>query len=335
MNNYTIKDIAKELSISPSTVSRALSDHPDISKNTKQLVRKTAKEFNYNPNYAARSLKSKRTKFIGVIVPEIDHHFFSAAISGIEEIAYKAGYTIIVSRSNENVEREIINLNAFYANRVAGVLASISQTTIDGSHFQKIIDNKVPVVFFDRVLEDIDSCKVVINDQESAYTAVKYLLAKGYKRIAHFAGSTDINISKYRCAGYRKALTETGIEIDENLIISGGLHEEDGYKAFEQLLALPVLPEAIFAVNDPVALGALRKIREVGLNVPNDIAIVGFSDNPICEMIIPSLTTVHQPAYEMGKKSAELILKLINSENDDYENETITLNADLIIRESA
>jgi DNA-binding LacI/PurR family transcriptional regulator len=334
MTNCTLKDIAKNLDISISTVSRALSNHPDISVQTKKLVKQKATELNYNPNIMAQGLKAKRTKTIGVIVPEIEHHFFSAAISGIEEVAYQAGYTIIVSSSNEDIEREIINLHAFYSNRVAGVIASISQTTIDGSHFQRIMDNNVPVVFFDRVLEDIDSCKVVINDQESAHNAVMYLIKKGYKKIAHLAGTSNINIAKHRMAGYKNAMLESGLKIENDWIIEGGLHELDGYKSFEILLKLSTLPEAIFAVNDPVAIGALKKIREAGLSVPEDIAIVGFSDNPICEMIIPSLTTVHQPAYEMGKKSAELILESINNEDKDCKKETITLDAELIIRDS-
>lgn len=335
MKNYTIKDIAKNLHISPSTVSRALSDHPDISEETKTLVQLKARELNYNPNYAARNLKLKKSKTIGVLVPEIEHHFFSAVISGIEEVAYRSGYTIIVSRSNEDVEREKLNLNAFYANRVAGVIASIAQTTTDGSHFKRIIENHIPFVFFDRVIENIDTCKVIIDDKVSAYNAVKFLIDKGYKKIAHFAGSGELNISKYRLVGFKEAMIEAGLEIKDQWIIRGGLHESDGYRAFEKLLTLNSLPEAIFAVNDPVALGALKKIREAGLEVPKDVAIIGFSDNPICEMIVPALTTVRQPAYEMGKISAELILESILNENKECANKIITLDTELIIRESA
>ncbi len=334
MKNITIKDIAKEVNLSSSTVSRALSNHPDISKKTKILVKKVATEFNYNPNLIAQSLKSKRTKTIGVIVPEIDHNFFSAAISGIEDVAFQSGYTIIVCRSNEDVNREILNLNALLANRVAGVIASISQTTMDGAHFQKLIDNNVPVVFFDRVLEDIDACKVIINDKVSAINAVNHLIEKGYRKIAHFTGPKDLNVSKHRLAGFREAMAQNNLEVNEDWIIAGGMHENDGYKAFEKLLELAELPDAIFSINDPNAIGAMKKMREVGIKIPDDFAIIGFSNNPVCEIIVPNLTTIHQPAYEMGKISTELMFEFISGKKSSCNNQTIVLDTHLVIRDS-
>ena len=334
LKNSTIKDIANEINVSSSTVSRALSDHPDISEKTKTLVKKVAEEFNYNPNLIAQSLKSQRTKTIGVVVPEIDHIFFSAAISGIEEVAYRAGYTIMVCRSNEDVNREILNLDSLLANRVAGVIASISQTTKDGAHFQKLINNNVPVVFFDRVIEDIDACKVIINDKKSAINAVNHLIEKGYSKIAHFTGPKELNVSKHRLAGFREAMAKNNLKVNEDWIIVGGLHEKDGYSAFEKLLELPELPDAIFAINDPNAVGAMKKMREVGIKIPDDIAIIGFSNNPVCEIIIPNLTTIHQPAYEMGKKSTELMFDSISGNKNSCNNKTIVLDSHLVVRDS-
>jgi LacI family transcriptional regulator len=334
MSKFTIKDIAQKLDISASKVSRALSNHPDISSETKARVKRIAQQLQYRPNIIAQSLKSKSTRTIGVLVPEIENHFFSAAISGIEEVAYQSGYNIMVCRSNEDYEREKLNLNAFLSNRVAGIIASISQNTIDGSHFQNVINSGVPLVFFDRVIESLDSCKVVINDRESAYNAVEYLIKTGYKKIGHLCGKEGINISVHRLKGFREAMVDHGLEISEDWIVRGGFHSEDGYDSMEKLLDLDETPEAIFAVNDPVAIGAIKKIREVGLSIPGDIAIIGFSDNPICEVITPNLTTVHQPSYQMGKKSAELILESIQRKEKPLSSKTITLETNLIVRDS-
>ena len=196
MNHSTITDIAKKLGISPSTVSRALSDHPDISSKTKKQVQKIAKELNYTPNPIAQSLKKNRTSTIGIIVPEIKHDFFSSAISGIEEVAYQSGYTIILCQSNESFEREVVNTNMLMHHRVAGVIVSISQNTKRGDHFRDLIERGIPLVFFDRACEDVKASKVVIDDAKSAYQAVSYLIKKGYKRIAHFAGPIGLEICK-------------------------------------------------------------------------------------------------------------------------------------------
>lgn len=256
MRQATITDIAKRLNISSSTVSRALSNHPDIKEETKQLVRKMAKELDYTPNQIAQGLKNNKTSTIGVIVPEIEHDFFSSAISGIEELAYQSGYTIIVCQSNENAEREILNANALMNHRVAGVIVSIAQNTKNGDHFKNLIHRGLPLVFFDRVCADVDAYKVVIDDCKSAFEAVSYLIQKGYKRIAHFTGAMELDICKHRFEGYKEALNKAQIPIDPSLICYGGLFEQDGYKAMNYLLSQNITPNAVFAVNDPVAIGA-------------------------------------------------------------------------------
>ncbi|MEG8947310.1 LacI family DNA-binding transcriptional regulator [Rosettibacter firmus] len=333
MRNTTITDIAKKLGISASTVSRALNNHPDISLETKEKVKKIAKELNYKPNPIAQSLKSNRTTTIGVIVPEIKHDFFSSAISGIEQVAYNSGYTIILCQSNESFEREVVNTNLLLHHRVAGLIVSISQNTKKGDHFNDVLEKGVPLVFFDRTCEDVDTYKVVIDDMKSAYNAVTYLIKKGYKKIAHFAGPIGLDICKKRMEGYVNALKENGISVNNELIRYGGLHEQDGYDSMNYLLEKKIIPDAIFAVNDPVAIGAFQRIKEANLKIPDDVAIVGFSNNKITSLVDPPLTTVNQPSFEMGKKAAEILINLIENKNV-VDTKEIVLNADLIIRRS-
>jgi len=335
MNEVTIKDIAKALEVSPSTVSRALSDHPDISDTTKELVIEKAASLNYNPNIVAQNLKSNKTKLIGVIVPEIEHSFFASAISGIEEVAYQSGYIIVVCNSDESYEREVVNTNALVSNRVAGLIVSISQNTTNSDHLKAVMKRNIPLVLFDRVIEDLNTSKVIIDDKMSAYEAVSYLISKGYKKIAHLAGMQDVNICRLRLEGYRKALQENNVPLSENYILYGGLHEKDGYSSIEQMIKDNITPDAIFAVNDPVAMGAFKKLKEEGFSIPEEVAIVGFSNNPITELIEPKLTTVNQPANKMGKKAAELIIKQIESKESTIKFTTEIMDTELIVRESA
>jgi DNA-binding LacI/PurR family transcriptional regulator len=328
----TIIDIAKRLGISPSTVSRALSDHPDIKIETKEQVKRIAKELQYSLNPIAQSLKSNRTTTIGVIVSEIKHDFFSSAISGIEEVAYQSGYTIILCQSNENFEREVVNTNMLMHHRVAGVLVSISQNTKSGDHFRDFIKRRIPLVFFDRVCEDVVASKVVIDDYKSAFEAVSFLIGKGYKRIAHFGGPKELDICKKRWSGYIDALKQAGISLQNGFVRYGGMHEQDGYASMDSLLKEKLIPNAIFAVNDPVAIGAFQRIKEASLKIPDDVAIMGFSNNKITSLVEPQLTTVDQPSFEMEKKSAEILIDII--EDRVIEPMTWVLDTKLIIRGS-
>ena len=332
MKHSTIIDIAQKLKIAPSTVSRALNDHPDIKQETKVLVRKVAEELRYQPNPIAKSLKSNKTTTIGVLVPEIKHDFFASAISGIEEVAYQSGYTIILCQSGESVDREIVNTNVLIQHRVAGVIASVSQTTTDGSHFHDIIKRKIPLVFFDRVIDDPMISSVMIDDYRSAYDAVTYLVSKGYKKIAHLSGPKDLGICIKRRNGYVDALRDSQIAVPDNFIFYGGLHEQNGYTAMDELIARNTLPDAVFAVNDPVAIGAFQRIKEAGYKIPHDIAIMGFSNNKITTLVDPPLTTVDQPSFEMGKRAAQILLQQI--EKDHIQPQHVILDAKLVIRGS-
>ena len=334
MTNTTISDIAKKLKISASTVSRALNNHPDIKPETKEQVKKLAKRLNYSPNPIARSLKTKRTNVIGVIVPEIKHDFFASAISGIEEVAYHSGYIILVCQSNESYEREIINTNALMHQRVAGLIVSISQNTKNGNHFKQLIDRGIPLVFFDRACSDISTNKVVIDDAKSAYAAVTHLIERGHKRIAHFSGPKTLAICKQRLKGYKDALKKANLPLLDELIRYGGLHEDNGYESMDTLLKENIIPDAIFAVNDPVAIGAFQRIKEAGLKIPKDIAIVGFSNNKITALVDPPLTTVNQPSFDMGKKATEILIEMIVKEKSNTQRKTVVLDAELVIRGS-
>jgi LacI family transcriptional regulator len=333
MKQVTIKNIADKLNLSVSTISRALNDHPDIHKQTKNLVNKIAEELGYRPNIIAKNLKTMKSNQIGVIVPEIRHDFFSNAISGIEEVAYQKGYTVIIAQSNEQEEREIINLNSMYLHRVSGILVSISQTTTSSIHFKRLIDKGVRMVFFDRVCTDLNVPRVHIDDLESSFVVVNYLIEKGYKKIVHFTGPQILEISKNRRAGYVKALKEANVNYDP-IIFEGGLHESDGYENANKLIDLGYHNCAIFAVNDPVAIGAMKRLKELNIDIPGQIGIVGFSNNPITEMVSPTLSTLEQPSFEMGRKAAEILIDQIEDKNGYNIPMDIILETKLIIRES-
>jgi len=334
MRHITINDLAKRLKLSASTISRALRDHPDISKKTKDRVRAIAAKTNYQPNLIAQSLQNRRSNNIGVIVPEIRNTFFSTVISGIEEIAYQAGYTIMVCQSNDTYERESINTKALAAQRVAGMLVSTSQETKNFEHLKTIMRQGIPLVLFDRIAEGIKASKVVVDDLEGAYNAVAYLIKQGRRRIAHLAGSNTLYVSRKRREGYEAALKDNGLSVRPEYIITGGYHEEDGRSGAAELIKLSEPPDAVFAINDPVALGAFSYWQDHGITIPDDIALVGFSNNPNTTLVRPRLTTVNQPAFEIGKTAASLLLKKLDSKIETQE-ETIILKTELVIRESA
>lgn len=310
----TVKDIAKKLGLHHSTVSRALRDYPDISEATKKKVLKVANEMNYTPNTIAQSLKTKKSKLIGIIVPEIVHNFFAKAISGIENVVYQKGFVPIVLQSNESTEREILNVDAMITNRVAGLIASISQNTSTDDHYVNLMNKGIPLVFFDRIIDSLDTSRVISDDRMGAFNGVKYLIKKGYSRIAHFSGPPDLNISKNRLEGYIEALKKNKIPVDQELITTGSVHEDNGYKSMQKMLSRDALPDAIFAINDPVAVGAYRRIKEEGLRIPDDIAILGFSNNVISSYLDPPLSTIDQFPDRMGQTAANILFDQINHE---------------------
>ncbi|NOT73318.1 MAG: LacI family DNA-binding transcriptional regulator [Cyclobacteriaceae bacterium] len=338
-NQVTIKDIARELGISPSTVSRALKDHPDISSETKKAVHALAEKLNYQPNIVALSLRQKKTNTIGVIIPELVHFFFSTVISGIEDVAYQAGYSVILAQSNESYEREKTDIKALFNSRVDGMLISLSRETKNFDHIESIISKGVPVVFYDRMYNNPNTSKVIVDDYTGAKEAVDHLIEQGYKQIAHLEGTSGLLITADRKRGYIDALKEHKMEIKEAYIeeCSSG-SQEDGKTATLKLLSLPNPPDAIFAHSDPIATGAMMAIKEKGLKIPQDIGLVGFSNWSYGSLIEPSLTTVDQPGFEMGQEAARLLIRQIevgDKDQGDPQPETKILKTKLIIRESS
>lgn len=332
----TIKDIAKALKISPSTVSRALKDHPDISPATKQAVRELALELDYQPNSVALSLRKSRTHTIGVVIPQIVHHFFSTVISGIEDVANDAGYQVIICQSNESYTREVLSVQVLMGSRVDGMLVSVAQDTQDVRHFQNLVNKGVPIVFFDRMVNGLEASSVVVDDFGGAYRATEHLIRQGRKQIAHLAGPENLMISRSRRKGYLQALEDFGIKANPDLIVTAGLTIEEGSAGLKKMLEHGVKPDAIFAANDPVAIGAMRALKEIGLNIPEDVAIIGFSNEPITSLIDPPMTTVAQPGYEMGQLATNMLLQQIDQQDDDMLTiQKKELRTELVIRASS
>jgi LacI family transcriptional regulator len=333
-SQVTIKDIAKALGISPSTVSRALKDHPDISAETKRMVNELAEKLRYQPNAVALSLKHSRSNTIGVIIPEIVHFFFSSVISGIEDVAYDAGFTVIICQSNEMYDREVANAHTLLAHRVDGVMVSVSKETKDFGHIEMFKERNVPLVFFDRVVPGIAADSVIIDDRKASFDATNHLIQNGRKRIAHFGAPQNLLIGRERKEGYLDALRSAGITPDPNLILEVDSFEK-AMKAVEKILDLPEPPDGIFAVNDLTAIGAMQSVQKKGIIVPDQIAIVGFSDGRFSGITQPSLTSVDQHGYEMGTFATQMLLNRLLNPGQDDEPITKILNANLIVRGSS
>ncbi|HAA12262.1 MAG TPA: LacI family transcriptional regulator [Cytophagales bacterium] len=331
----TIKDIARELNISPSTVSRALKDHPDISAETKKAVKELAEKLDYQPNSIALSLRKSRTNTIGIVIPEIVHHFFSTVISGVEDVAHEFGYNVIIAQSNEEVEREAGNVHALWSSRVDGMLISLSRETDHFEHLENLVRRKVPLVFFDRVPETLDVCKVVVDDYEGAFHAVEHLIEQGCKNIYHLAGPAHLSISHERRKGFEDAMKKHEMPLEPHQIVETGLTLEKGRKIMRGLLQGGSPPDGIFCVSDPVAIGAMQVGLSKGLDVPNDLAVVGFSDEPITGLMQPALSSVAQPGYEMGQLSTRIFLRQMDKGVENYPPETEVLRTTLVVRESS
>jgi len=334
-SEITIHHLATALKISASTVSRALNDNSRISRKTRQLVQQKAIEMGYRPNIQAANLRRKRTKTIGVIVPRIDRYFFSSAISGIEDYAWTKGFNVIISQSNDLLLKEANCVQALYNNRVDGMIISISMQTNDDQHLRLFTDKNIPTLFFDRFCPTIESDRIVVDDFNSGYIITRHLIERGCKRIAHIAGPELLNIYRDRKAGFLKALEEAGLTLYEGYLEVTGLTKEEGKQAFVRLMTLPEPPDGVFCGNDTTALSALEFCQTNHLQVPGDVALVGFSDEPFSAVVSPSLSTVRQPGYEMGFLAAQKIIHRILNSNSIIPYEQIVLPTQLIIRESS
>ena len=334
----TIKDIAKALSLSTSTVSRALRGSYEISPETKKLVLEYAEKFNYRPNPIALSLKERKSRSIGVIVSEIANNFFSQAINGIESIAYNRGYHVIISQSHESYEREVVNVQHLSSRSVDGLLVSLSNETQNIEHLMHLHEKGLPIVFFDRVADEIDTHKVIVDNYKGAYNATEHLIKSGHKRIAHLTNSAHMSITKERLAGYKDALNAHKLPVNEAFIKycnHGGMILKEIDDAIRDLMQLKSKPDAIFTASDRLTTSCLTTFKSLKLSVPNDIALIGFTNSGLVELLNPSLSSISQPAFEMGQNATELLIQLIESKRPVTSFETRVLHTDLIIRESS
>ncbi len=332
----TIKDIARELKISTSTVSRALTDRWDVNPETKQAVLELAKKLNYKPNPISHIFKQQQSMFIGVVVPEFINSFFAEVIMGIQSVLEPEGYLMLITQSNELYENELKNIKALEEKMVDGFIVSVTQETTNTDYFNHLVDSNFPLVFFNRVCPNINAPHVIIDDYKWSFNAVEHLIKQGYKRIAHLMGPENLTLSQKRRDGYMDALRRYGLPIIDSLIIPCGVMMESGIVAAYKFLEMENLPDAIFAVTDPVAIGAMKTLQKHGKRIPDDIAIVGFSESQKALIIEPNLTSVEQPTFEIGKVAAELLLEQIKHNDDDkFLSKSITLDAKLNIRESS
>ena len=329
----TIHDIARELNISASTVSRALNENPRISLKTKEKIKAVADKLGYRPNSLASNLRNKKSNTIGIVVPLINRHFFSSVISGVEDIAFKAGYNVVISQSNDLLSKEINIVRSMFSNRIDGLIISIAMQTDSFEHLKIFKKKNIPLVFFDRVVPEIETDKIVVDDFAGGLRVTQHLIDRGYHRIAHLAGTQNLITYLDRKNGYVEALRKNGIPYDETLLIINTLTSDEGVSAVEQLMNLANPPDAIFCGNDTTALSSMIYLRDKGIRIPQDIGIVGFSNEPFSKVVSPSITTIVQPGFEMGQKAAELLIRQIETKERTYQ--TYVLPTELIIRESS
>lgn len=334
MRQVTIRDIAKRLDLSVSTISRALNDHPDIKDETKKAVNAIAKELNYEPNIIARNFRISKTYTLGVIVPDLVTHFFSATISGMQNIASQAGYNIIICQSSESYATEKKNIETLVSSRVDGLLISLSKETKDYAHIKSVYGKGIPVVLFDRVSDEIETSKITVDDHDGAFKATEHLIQNGYKRIAHISGPEKLSISKKRLEGYKDALIAHDFEVNDLYILHSDLSSETVKELTKKLLALPERPDAIFAINDLTATDIMTVLKKEGIKLPDEMGLVGFNNEPVSALIEPALTTIEQPAYQIGQLAVKQLITQIDKP-DEYIPQTIILKTKMITRDSS
>ncbi|SUJ08814.1 Catabolite control protein [Sphingobacterium spiritivorum] len=330
--NIGIKEIADILNISVSTVSRALRDTYDVNPETRNRVLELAKELNFKPNKNAAALASGSTKNIGIVIPFITNYYFSTVISGIQEQAYESGYNVILYVTNDHAERERDLLENLAITSLDGLLISISSDSLLEDHFERLRNDGMPIVFFDRAPMNSTASKVLQDDFQGAYEATNYLIKHGYSRIAHIAGPKELKFTQQRLNGYLKALEQHRLPVRSDYIIHSGFSQNNGSEDTEKLLALTQRPDAIFAVNDRKAVGAILTLKQHHIQVGAEVGVIGFTNDPIASVVEPNLTTIEEPAFEIGKRSCELLIKHIKNRN--YESKDVILPGRLIVRDS-
>jgi LacI family transcriptional regulator len=331
----TIHDIARKLNITASTVSRALNDHPRISEATKKAVQKTAQKLNYQPNHIAAALRSGKSNILGIIVPTIDRSFFASIVRGIEEIANASRYNVMICQTYDNYEKEVATVEALLNARVDGIMASHAKETKDFDHFLKVREKGIPVILFDRANDDLEVSQVVVDDFLGAYKATEHLIQQGCKRIAHFTNTLKITIYKERLRGYKEALLAHGLKYDESMIVESNLQLEDGRTGMLKLLSLNPYPDAVFSASASSAMGALQVLKEKNVRVPQDVALVAFTNESFTSFSDPAISAVEQHSVRMGNAAAEIFLEEIADDQKKFIPQKIVLKPELIIRQSS
>ena len=334
-HQVTIKDLARHLNISVATVSRAIRDMPEIKAETREAVLKLAKEWDYQPNLLATNLVKSRTKTIGVIVPDLAYHFFASVIKGIEEEAIARGYSLLLTQTSELYERELTNVQNLSRGQVEGFIVSISQETTDFEHLKRLKRQGIPLVFFDRDADEIDVPKVMVDNVGAAYEATKHLIENGSKRIAFLAGPSNVTVSNLRQSGYQKAIKDSGLSLDESLVVHGNYNLQQAIQLTNDLFELENPPDGLVVVSDRLALGAIAALRKKNIRIPEDVAIVSFNDEPICSIVTPTLSSVAQPTFEMGKMAITLLINQIENPESVEKPQVKIFKTELKIRESS
>ncbi len=331
----TILDIAKELNISIATVSRALNDDPVVSKKTKKKIFDLAKEVGYRHNRFAANLRQQKTHTIGVMVHELNSNFMTSVLSGIEKVTTEAGYDIIIAHSGESFEKEKANALNLYHKRVDGLIASLSFDTVSLEHFEPFEKKGIPVVFFDRVEENSDTIKVVIDNYRAGYLATQHLLEQGCKRVAIVTASLKRNVYAQRYRGYVDAQFDLGIAFDNRRVLVKDLSEQSGIECALELIAMEPMPDGVFITNDFVAAQCMRTLKEHGIRIPEDIAVVGFNNDAISRIVEPTLTTIDYPGSDLGQIAAKNLIAHLKGEGDLKQTSTIIIRSELLVRESS
>lgn len=331
----TIYDLANRLNISVATVSRALKDDSVVSKKTKKKIADLAEEMGYRSNHFARNLRQQQTNTIGIIVHELNSTFITSVLAGVEKVTTEAGYDLIITHSSESSIKEAANAKNLFHKRVDGLIASLAFDTTDLDHFKPFVDKGVPIMFFDRVEQDGNNTVVIIDNYKSGYQATKHLIDQGCKRIVHVTSSLKRNVYSQRYKGYQDALFDNGIALDEKLVLVNDLTEKAGVESAMQILKMKPLPDGAFITNDFVAAVCMRTLKENGILIPDDIAVVGFNNDAIGKLIEPALTTINYPGKDVGEIAARNLINHLKGISNIHHTNTIIVRSDLIIRKSS
>lgn len=333
----TIYDIARHLNISATTVSRGLRNHSAINKNTRKKIAEAAKLLGYRSNLFASSLRSNKTRTLGVIVPRLNSYFMATVLAGMEDAANREGYNLIISQSLESSEKEIANAQILYNKRVDGLLVSLAYDTENIHHLNPFFEKKIPVVFFDRVYSHGESTSVIIDNFQAAYSVTRHLLEQGCKRIMHLGGNLLRNVYSERLRGYKQALRDFKIHFDEKLVVISNLSEEAGTQAGEQILKMKTSnrPDGFFSANDLAAVHCMIKLKSAGIKIPRDIAFAGFNNDPISRVVEPNLTTVNYPGFSVGETAVISLINHLDGISSMKNTNTIILRSELVIRDSS